>query len=70
MLNAAINPLVYITNQEVKNGINAGESVTWEAQVSGGKPGYVYQWSVKKQGATDWQPIGQNSALDMDSGHG
>ena len=63
VLNAAINPLVYIANHEVKNGINVGESVTWEAQVSGGIPEYVYQWSVKKQGAADWQPVGQNSAI-------
>ena len=61
-LNAAINPLVYITNNEVKTGINAGENVTWEAHVGGGKPAYNYQWSIKKQGTMDWQTVGQNSA--------
>jgi hypothetical protein len=63
VLNAAINPLVYITNNKVITGINAGENVTWEAHVSGGKPAYNYHWSVKKQGTIDWQPVGQNSAI-------
>ncbi|MCX5902529.1 MAG: hypothetical protein NTV89_03465 [Proteobacteria bacterium] len=62
VLNAAINPMVYITNTDVKTSVKAGESVTWEANAAGGKPGYTYQWSIQKQGTTDWQAAGQNSA--------
>ena len=62
VLNAAIKPMVYITNTDVKTSVKAGESVTWEANATGGKPGYSYQWSIQKQGTTDWQAAGQNSA--------
>ena len=62
VLNAAIKPMVYITNTDVKTSVTAGESVTWEANATGGKPGYTYQWSIQKQGTTDWQAAGQNSA--------
>jgi protoheme ferro-lyase len=62
VLNATINPLVYITNKEVKNSITAGESIVWQAHVSGGKPPYRYEWSIKKQGTTDWRPMKKNRA--------
>ena len=32
VLNAAIKPMVYITNTDVKTSVTAGESVTWEAR--------------------------------------
>ena len=62
VLNAAINPQVYITNQEVIKSVTAGTSVNWEAQVVGGKPGYRYRWFVKKDGAGTWKSVGQKNA--------
>ena len=62
VLNAAINPTVYITNEEVVEGIKVGESVTFEAHVMGGKPGYTYQWFTKKEGDIDWSAIGKDSS--------
>ena len=62
VLNAAINPLVYITNGEVE-GITEGEGVTFEAHVTGGGvPGYTYQWSIKEDGDSSWSSVGTNSA--------
>jgi hypothetical protein len=61
VLNAAVNPLVYITNGE-KEGIAEGESVTFEAHLTGGGvPSYTYEWSLKKQGGS-WTAVGGNSA--------
>jgi hypothetical protein len=62
VLNAAVNPLVYITNGELE-GIAAGESVTFEAHVTGGGvPAYTYEWSVKKEGDSSWSTLGENSS--------
>ncbi len=62
VLNAAVNPMVYITNGELE-GITAGESVTFEAHVTGGGvPAYTYEWSVKKEGTTEWLSMGGNSS--------
>jgi hypothetical protein len=61
VLQAAVNPMVYLTNGEVE-GIAEGESVTFEAHVTGGGvPGYTYQWSIKK-GNASWSTAGGNSA--------
>ncbi|MCX5887046.1 MAG: hypothetical protein NT096_14250 [Proteobacteria bacterium] len=59
VMNAALKPMVYITNGEIE-GIQAGQSVTWEAHVTGGKPGYTYQWSIKKEKSC-WSSVGKNS---------
>jgi hypothetical protein len=62
VLNAAVNPLVYITNGEIE-GIAEGDSVTFEAHVTGGGvPAYAYAWSVKEEGETSWSPVGGNSS--------
>jgi len=55
VLNAAVNPMVYITNGEVES-IAAGQSVDWQANVVSGTAEYSYEWSVKKQGASAWTP--------------
>ncbi|GAG87983.1 unnamed protein product, partial [marine sediment metagenome] len=61
VLNAAVNPMVYITNGEVE-GIKAGESVTFEAHVTGGGVSpYTCEWFVKKEGTAKWMPVGTNS---------
>jgi hypothetical protein len=58
VLNAAVNPLVYLTNGEIE-GITVGESVTFEAHVTGGGvPVYTYAWSVKEEGDGSWTPVG------------
>ena len=62
VLNAALNPLVYITNGEVE-GVAAGESVTFEAHVVGGKPGYSYKWSIRKEGDSSWTNVGGNNPI-------
>jgi hypothetical protein len=60
VLQAAVNPMVYITNGEVE-GITEGESVTFEAHLTGGGvPGYTYQWSIKKEGTASWSTVGRN----------
>ena len=59
VLNAAMNPMVYMTNGEVE-GIGAGESVTFKAHVIGGKPEYTYKWFIKKEG-NSWLSAGENS---------
>jgi len=62
VLNAAVNPMVYLTNGEVE-GIAEGESVTFEAHVTGGGvPSYTYEWSVKKAGDASWSTVGGNSS--------
>jgi hypothetical protein len=61
VINAAINPMVYITNGEIE-GIGAGESVTFEAHVIGGTPGYTYTWLLKKKGDSGWKHVGENSS--------
>ncbi|MCK5256553.1 MAG: hypothetical protein KAQ81_11050, partial [Deltaproteobacteria bacterium] len=62
VLNAAVNPMVYITNGELE-GIAAGESVTFEAHVTGGGvPAYTYEWSIKKEGDVSWSTVGGNSS--------
>ena len=59
VLNAAMNPMVYMTNGEVE-GIGAGESVTFEVHVIGGKPEYTYKWFIKREGRS-WLSAGKNS---------
>ncbi|MEE8380959.1 MAG: hypothetical protein V3R78_03655 [Thermodesulfobacteriota bacterium] len=61
VLNAAVNPMVYITNGEV-TGITTGESVTFKAHVTGGKPGYTYEWSIKKEETGKWLSMGGNNS--------
>jgi hypothetical protein len=58
-LNAAVNPLVYITNGEIES-VAAGQSVTFTANVVTGTPKYTYEWSVKKEGAANWPTVGEN----------
>jgi hypothetical protein len=60
VVDAIIKPMVYLTNGEVE-GIQAGQSVTWEAHVSGGTPGYTYQWFIKKKKGDSWKHVGENS---------
>jgi len=61
VLNAAVNPMVYITNGNLE-GIEMGRSVTFEAHVTGGVPGYIYEWSIKEEGGPDWSRVGVNSS--------
>jgi hypothetical protein len=63
VLNAAVNPMVYITNGEVES-VEAGESVTFEAHVVTGAPEYTYTWLVRKRGALQswWMPVGGDSS--------
>jgi len=61
VLNAAVNPMVYITNGNLE-GIEMGGSVTFEAHVTGGVPGYTYEWSIKEEGGPDWSSVGGNSS--------
>jgi hypothetical protein len=62
VLNAAVNPMVYVTSGEVE-GIAEGETVTLEAHVTGGgMPGYTYQWSIKEEGTPSWSTVGGNSS--------
>ena len=60
VLNAAVKPLVYITNGEVESS-KIGQSITWLATVVSGTPDYSYEWSIKKQGAADWSAAGDGS---------
>lgn len=65
VLNAALNPMVYITNGEV-SGITVNGSVTFEAHLTGGGiPAFAYEWSVKKEGDATWLPVGANKAQWM-----
>ncbi|KPJ58503.1 MAG: hypothetical protein AMJ42_03165, partial [Deltaproteobacteria bacterium DG_8] len=61
VINAAVKPMVYLTNGNLE-GITVGGSVTFEAHVSGGEPGYTYQWSIKEAGDPDWTTVGGNSS--------
>jgi hypothetical protein len=61
VLNAAVNPLVYITNGELE-GVEAGEGVTWQAHVMSGTPDYSYAWSLRKEGASGWSSVGEDSS--------
>ncbi len=61
VLNAAINPFIYITNGEIK-AIESGSSVTWNAHTVSGLPPYSYQWSIKKEGDLDWTEIEEESS--------
>jgi hypothetical protein len=62
VLNAAVNPMVYITNGGVE-GIAEGESVSFEAHVTGGGvPAYTYEWSIKEEGNASWSTVGGNSS--------
>ncbi len=47
VLNAAVNPLVYLTNGNLR-GIDLGDTVTFEAHVVSGTPAYTYEWSTNK----------------------
>jgi hypothetical protein len=53
--------MIYITNEEIE-GIEVGESVTFEAHVTGGVPEYTYEWSIKQEGTTEWLSVGGNSS--------
>jgi hypothetical protein len=61
VLNAAIKPMVYVTNGELE-GVEAGGVVTWEAHVVTGTPDYSYEWSIKKEGASNWSTVGEDSS--------
>jgi hypothetical protein len=60
VLNAAINPMVYVTNGEIE-GVQIGKAVTWHAHVVTGIPAYTYEWEVKKEGDTAWSSVGKNN---------
>ena len=65
VLNAAMNPMVYITNGELEE-IKVGDGVTFEVHVTGGGvPAYTYEWSVKKEGGSSWSTVGGNSSTWM-----
>jgi hypothetical protein len=55
VLNAAVNPMVYLTNGNLR-GIDLGESVTFEAHVVSGTPAYTYEWSTNKND-TGWSVV-------------
>ncbi|MCK5186504.1 MAG: hypothetical protein KAR43_05165 [Deltaproteobacteria bacterium] len=61
VLNAALNPMVYITNGNLR-GIDLGESVTFEAHVVSGTPAYSHEWSIKEEGDSGWSTVGLNSS--------
>jgi hypothetical protein len=61
VLNAAVNPLVYITNG-VTDKIKAGQSITWAAQVVGGTPPFSFAWFLKETAADSWKPAGSSTA--------
>ena len=61
VLNAVVNPMVYITNGEIEK-ITDNQSITWQANVVSGYPDYLYEWFIKKEGAADWTAAGDNSA--------
>jgi hypothetical protein len=60
VLNAAVNPLVYITNGDIES-IRAGESVRWKANVVGGTSPFSFEWFYKKKGSDTWLPAGSGS---------
>jgi hypothetical protein len=62
VLNAAVNPLVYITSGNLR-GIDLGGNVTFEAHVTGGGiPAYTYDWSIQEEGDSSWSMVGGNNA--------
>jgi hypothetical protein len=61
VINAVVKPMVYLTNGEIES-IGEGESVTFASHVTGGKPAYAYQWSIKGAADPDWTAVGGNSA--------
>jgi len=61
VLNAALNPMVYITNGEVE-GVETGQAVTWHAHVVTDTPVYTYEWAIKEKGDTDWSSVGEDSS--------
>lgn len=63
VINAAVCPMVYLTNTENTKGISAGQTVVWDAHVTGGAPDYSFAWSINKDQAPEWQAAGQNSPL-------
>jgi len=64
VLNAVVNPQAYITNGEVE-GITAGQSVTFQAHVTGGKIPYSYGWSLKEENDPSWTAVGDNNPVWM-----
>jgi len=63
VLNATVNPMVYITTNGSIDTISEGENVTFEAHVTGGgEPGYTYEWSVMEEGDASWSAVGEDSA--------
>jgi hypothetical protein len=61
VLQAAVDPMVYITNGEVE-GINSDENVTFEAHVTGGGVlPYTYEWAIKQEEAPKWKTVRGNS---------
>jgi hypothetical protein len=57
VLQAAVDPMVYITNGNVR-GIGLGENVTFEAHVVSGTPAFSYEWSIKEENDPGWSTIG------------
>jgi hypothetical protein len=64
VLNATVNPRVYITNGEV-GSITAGQSVTFQAHVTGGHIPYSYEWSLKEENDPSWTAVGINNPVWM-----
>ncbi|MBW1823893.1 MAG: hypothetical protein JRI87_04905, partial [Deltaproteobacteria bacterium] len=62
VLNAAVNPMVYLTNGEME-GVEVGGSVTWEAHVTGGGvPPYTYEWAIQEEADPGWTTVGGDSS--------
>jgi hypothetical protein len=61
VMNAAVNPMVYVTNGE-RESMMAEESVHWEVRVVTGTPDYSYEWSIKKEGDTNWSTVGKDTS--------
>jgi hypothetical protein len=53
--------MVYVTNGE-RESMMVEESVLWEARVVTGTPDYSYEWSIKKEGDTDWSTVGEDTS--------
>jgi hypothetical protein len=63
VLNAAVNPMVYITTNDAVEEITSEETATFEAHVTGGgTPPYTYEWAIKREGAPNWKKIGGDTA--------
>jgi hypothetical protein len=61
VMNAAVNPMVYVTNGE-RESMMVKESVLWEAHVVTGTPEYIYEWSIRKEGDTAWSTVGEDTS--------